>query len=111
MINFPGASSAEVENLVTVNLERRLWEIDGVEYVYSTSRPGGAVVTARFLVGQDREKSIIKTHSKIMSYIEHVPPGVTGWVVRPVEIDDVPIVTFLAVQRCVFGLRTETGRG
>lgn len=94
LINFPGASAAEVENLVTINLERKLWEIDGVEYVYSASRPGSAVVTVRFYVGQNREESLLKTHSKIMSYVDQVPPGVTGWVVRPVEIDDVPIVTF-----------------
>ena len=94
MINFPGASAAEVENLVTINLERKLWEIDGVEYIYSSSRPGSAVVTVRFYVGQNREESIVKTHSKIMSYVDQVPPGVTGWVVKPVEIDDVPIVTF-----------------
>ncbi len=94
MINFPGASSKEVENLVTINLERKLWEIDGVEYVYSMSRAGSAIVTVRFYVGEDREESILKTHSKIMAYVDHVPPGVTGWVVRPVEIDDVPIVTF-----------------
>jgi multidrug efflux pump subunit AcrB len=94
LINFPGASAAEVENLVTINLERKLWEIDGVEYVYSASRPGSAVVTVRFYVGQNREESILKTHSKIMSYVDQVPPGVTGWVVRPVEIDDVPILTF-----------------
>ncbi len=94
MINFPGASAAEVENLVTMNLERKLWEIDGVEYIYSSSRPGSAVVTVRFYVGQNREESIVKTHSKIMSYVDQVPPGVTGWVVKPVEIDDVPIVTF-----------------
>src|SRR5271157_456891 len=94
MINLPGASAAEVENLVTINLERKLWEIDGVEYIYSSSRPGSAVVTVRFYVGQNREESIVKTHSKIMSYVDQVPPGVTGWVVKPVEIDDVPIVTF-----------------
>ncbi len=94
MINFPGASAAEVENLVTINLERKLWEIDGVEYIYSSSRPGSAVVTVRFYVGQNREESIVKTHSKIMSYVDQVPPGVTGWVVKPVEIDDVPILTF-----------------
>ncbi len=94
MINFPGASAAEVENLVTINLERKLWEIDGVEYVYSASRPDAAVVTARFRVGEDRIASILKVHSKIMSYVDQVPPGVTGWVVKPIEIDDVPIATF-----------------
>ncbi|HTY25929.1 MAG TPA: efflux RND transporter permease subunit [Desulfomonilaceae bacterium] len=94
MINFPGASPEEVENLVTINLERKLWEIDGVEYIYSSSRPGAAVVTARFYVGQNFETSILKVNSKIMSYVDSVPPGVTGWVVRPVDVNDVPIVTF-----------------
>src|SRR5512139_356435 len=65
MISFPGASPAEVENLVTINLERKLCEIDGVEYVYSMSRPGAAVVTLRFHVGEDRVASLLKTHSKI----------------------------------------------
>jgi len=94
MINFPGASPQEVENLVTINLERRLWEIDGVEYLYSSSHPGAAVVTARFYVGENFETSILKVNSKIMSYVDKVPPGVTGWVIRPVDVNDVPIVTF-----------------
>ena len=93
MINVPGASAQEVENLVTINLERILWEIDGVEYVYSISKPGSALVTVRFYVGEDREDSLVKTHSKIMSYVDRVPSIVKGWVIKPVEIDDVPIVT------------------
>jgi multidrug efflux pump subunit AcrB len=93
MIKFPGASAREVENLVTINLERKLWEIDGVEHVYSISKAGSALVTVRFYVGENREDSLVKTHSKIMSYVDEVPPGVTGWVIKPVEIDDVPIVT------------------
>lgn len=93
LINFPNASPEEVENLVTINLERRLWEIDGVEYLYSSSHPGAAVVTARFYVGQNFESSILKVNSKIMSYVDKVPPGVTGWVIRPVDVNDVPIVT------------------
>ncbi len=94
MINVPGATAKEVENLVTINLEHKLWEIDGVEYVYSASRAGAAIVTVRFYVGEDREESLLKTHSKIMSYVDQVPRGVKGWVVKPVEIDDVPILTF-----------------
>ncbi|MDQ1238368.1 MAG: hypothetical protein QG577_553, partial [Thermodesulfobacteriota bacterium] len=53
MISMPGATPSEIENLVTINLERKLWEIDGVEYVYSSSRAGSAVVTVRFFVGQN----------------------------------------------------------
>ena len=60
MVMFPGGSAEEVEKMVSARLERLLYQIDGVEYVYSMSRPGMAVVTVRFYVGQDRESSLIK---------------------------------------------------
>jgi len=93
LIQMPGASATEVENLVTINLEKKLWEIDGVEHVYSISRPGFALVTVRFFVGEDRTASLVKIYNKIQSNIDAVPSGVAGWVVKPVEISDVPILT------------------
>jgi multidrug efflux pump subunit AcrB len=93
-VNFPGAAAEETENLVATPLEEKLWEIDGVEYVYSMSRPGQAVVTVRFFVGEDRERSLVKVWNKVMSNQDAVPAGVTSWIVKPVEIDDVPIVLF-----------------
>jgi multidrug efflux pump subunit AcrB len=93
LIQMPGASAREVENLVTVNLERKFWEIDGVEHVYSVSRPGMALVTVRFYVGEDRTASLVKIYNKLESNRDAVPPGVTGWLVKPLEINDVPIVT------------------
>ena len=84
---------AEVETRVTVPLEKRMWEIPGVEYVYSVSSRDMAVVTVRFYVGEDRERSLVKLHNRITSHIDEAPPGVAGWLIKPVEIDDVPIVT------------------
>ncbi|NLI82358.1 MAG: efflux RND transporter permease subunit [Deltaproteobacteria bacterium] len=92
MIHMPGASAGEVERQVATRLEKLLYQIDGVEYVYSTSYPSMAVVTVRFYVGEDRERSWVKLHNKIQGNIDQIPPGLTGWVVKPVEIDDVPIV-------------------
>ncbi len=92
-VNFPGHSPAEVEQLVTVPLEKLLWQIDGVEHVYSVSRRDQAVVTVRFYVGEDRERSLIRLRDKVSSHIDQIPPGISGWVIKPVEIDDVPIVT------------------
>ncbi len=92
LVRFPGASAEEVEKLVSTPVESKLWEIDGVEYVYSASRPGEAVVTVRFYVGQDRERSLVKIWNKLMSNQEVMPSGVTSWTVKPIEIDDVPIV-------------------
>ncbi|PIE70877.1 MAG: acriflavine resistance protein B [Deltaproteobacteria bacterium] len=92
-ISAPGANPEEIENLVATALERMLWEVDGVEYVYSTAYPDMAVVTVRFFVGEDRENSLLKLHNKIQMNRDRVPAIVTGWVVKPVEIDDVPIVS------------------
>ena len=92
MVMMPGSSAEEVEQLVSSRLEKLLYQIDGVEYVYSMSRPGMAVVTVRFFVGENREDSLIKVYNKIFQNIDQTTPGIAGWVVKPIEIDDVPIV-------------------
>ncbi len=88
----PGLSAEEVERQVTDRLEKLLYQIDGVEFVYSMSRPGQSMVTVRFYVGEDREDSLVKIYNKINSSTDQIPPVVDGWVVKPIEIDDVPIV-------------------
>ena len=92
MVQAPGLSALEVEQQVTSPLEQLLYQIDGVEYVYSVSRPGECVVTVRYYVGEDREDSIVKLYNKVDSNIDMLPPTVANWVVKPIEIDDVPIV-------------------
>lgn len=92
-VQYPGHSASEVEQLVSAPLERMLYQIDGVEYVYSMSRDDSAIITVRFYVGQDRERSLVKLFKKLQENAEAIPPGVTNWVMKPVEIDDVPIVT------------------
>src|SRR5512139_535368 len=92
-VSFPGHSAAEVEQLVTTPLEKILYQIDGVEYVYSMSREDQAIITVRYYVGEDRERSLVKLQKKLDENLDIVPPGTAGWVVKPVEIDDVPIVT------------------
>ncbi len=91
IVSMPGAPAREVERQVSTRLEKLLYQIDGVEYVYSTSYSSQAIITVRFYVGEDRERSWVKLHNKIQANIDLVPPGVTGWIIKPVEIDDVPI--------------------
>lgn len=107
IVQAPGASSQEVEKQVAIRLEKLLYQIDGVEYVYSMSRPGMAVVTARFYVGEDRERSLIKLYNKVYTNQDLVPPVVTGWIVKPVEIDEVPIMnlTFTSAKLDEYALR------
>jgi len=93
LISVPGANADEVEKLVSTPLESLLREVDGVEYVYSASRENEALVTVRFYVGEDREDSLVKIWNKLMSNQDRIPSVVSNWSVKPVEIDDVPIVT------------------
>ncbi|MCC7091864.1 MAG: efflux RND transporter permease subunit [Nitrosomonas sp.] len=92
LLEYPGASSEEVEKLAATPLEVLLKQVAGVEYVYSVSRPGAAVITVRYYVDQNYENSLIKTWNTLLSNQHLIPPGVTGWKVNPVEIDNVPIV-------------------
>ncbi|UCE87972.1 MAG: efflux RND transporter permease subunit, partial [Deltaproteobacteria bacterium] len=91
-VRAPGLPAEEVERQIATRLEKLLYQIDGVEYVYSMSTTGRAVLTVRFYVGEDREDSLVKIYNKIFSNTDQVPPTVASWVVKPIEIDDVPIV-------------------
>src|SRR6185369_1708778 len=59
LVAMPGFSAAEVEERATRPMEKLLWEIPGVEYIYSTSRPGESLAIVRFKVGEDVEKSLV----------------------------------------------------
>ena len=91
-VEMPGASAREVEERVTKPMEKLLWEIPGVEYIYSTSSPGGSLAIVRFYVGQDEEKSIVSLNQKLHANMDLTPPGATAPLVKPRSIDDVPIL-------------------
>ncbi len=90
---LPGSTPKEVEERVVKPFECKMWEIKGVEYVYSMSGPGMGLITVRFLVGEDMEKSLVKLYNKVMSNREILPPGAGEPLVSPKSIDDVPILS------------------
>ncbi len=91
-VGMPGAIPSEVENRVTRPMEKLLWEIPGVEYLYSTSNSGGALVIVRFKVGTDIEDAVIRLNTKLHANIDRIPEGVSHPLVKPRTIDDVPIL-------------------
>jgi multidrug efflux pump subunit AcrB len=92
MVSVPGASAKEVETRVTKPMERLLWEIPGVEYIYSTSSPGSAMAIVRFYVGEDEEKSIVRLNQKMFANFDRIPPGTSQPLIKPRSIDDVPFL-------------------
>ena len=92
LVQYPGADAQQVETKVSIPVEELMWQIPGVEYVYSTSAPSFSMVSVRFLVGEDMEDSLLKVMDKLQANYDRIPPGVSFPLVRPKSIDDVPQV-------------------
>ena len=92
MVAMPGSGSKEVEERATRPMEKLLWELPGVEYIYSTSRDSECLLIVRFKVGEDPQGSLVKLTEKLRSNFDRIPPGVTAPLVKPKSIDDVPIL-------------------
>ena len=98
-VQMPGASPTEVEQRVTRPMEKLIWEVPGVEYVYSTSSPGMSMVIVRFRVGEQEEPALVRLNQKLASNFDIIPPGASMPLVKPRSIDDVPIMGADAVER------------
>lgn len=92
-VQMPGASAQDVEQRVTFPMEKLIKELRGVEYVYSTSRPGSSLVIVRFYVGQNPEDAIVQLYNKLYANFDKIPPGASQPLIKSRSIDDVPILT------------------
>lgn len=104
----PGFTAEEVERKVTEPIERAVWGLDGVEYVYSSSQSNGSLVTVRFKVGEPMEPSLVKIHHKLMTLKSELPENALPSQVKSFSIDDVPflVLTFTSNKLSEYELRT-----
>src|ERR1039457_5887336 len=77
LVSMPGFSAKEVEERATRPMEKLLWEIPGVEYLYSTSSEGQSVVIVRFKVGENMESSLESMNQKLLQNFDRIPHGVS----------------------------------
>lgn len=91
-LRYPGASPKEVEARVSQPLEKIISNIKGVEYVYSTSMKGQAMLIVQFYVGEDIERSLVKLYNELMKNMDKMPAGVMMPLVKTRAIDDVPVL-------------------
>jgi len=92
-VSYPGASAEQVAALAAKPLQRIMGEMSGVKHVYAASQRDNAIVTVEFEVGEEMEDSLTKLYSKLDSNKDIMPPGVTGYMVKPKAVDDVPGLT------------------
>ena len=89
---MPGASPQEAENLLARPIEQRMMELPGVDHVYTMSGDGYAMVTVRFKVGEDQERSVTKVQAKLAGAMDQAPAGALPPVIKAHSIDDVPVL-------------------
>jgi len=92
LVTMPGFTAREVEERAIRPMEKLLWEVPGVEYIYSTSSPGQGMAIVRFKVGEDMESSLVKLNQKMQSNFDRIPAGVSFPMIKARSIDDVPIL-------------------
>ncbi|WP_199898084.1 efflux RND transporter permease subunit [Marinilabilia salmonicolor] len=89
-VRYPGAGPEEVEARITKPLEKVISNVTGIEYVYSTSSPGGAMMIVQFYVGEDIERSLVKMYNEIIKNMDKMPQGISMPLIKTRSIDDVP---------------------
>jgi multidrug efflux pump subunit AcrB len=106
-VEMPGATTHEVEQRVTSPMEKLIWEIPGVEYVYSITRPGLSMVVVRYRVGENEENALVRLYNKLYSHFDLIPPGASKPIIKPRSIDDVPVLglTFWSSRYDSYALR------
>jgi len=93
IVSKPGASPEEVQQLIVKPLEAILQGMNGVEHTHGIAMDSLGVVSVQFYVGQNKEDSLVKLYDRIMSNLDRMPPGTRQPLIKPVDVDDVPILT------------------
>ena len=93
-LQLPGATAEEVERRLVAPLEKALFEIPGVEHVYSTSQPSGGMIIVRYLVGTDPDRAALAVHTKLAEKSAELPAAAAPPIIVPRGIDDVPALAY-----------------
>jgi multidrug efflux pump subunit AcrB len=93
-VPFLGASVRDVEQMVSTPAEQVLSQMTGVDHVMSTSRPGLAMLTVQFKVGVPRTEALVRLYDAVSAHADWLPHGlgVGEPLIKPMGIDDVPVV-------------------
>ncbi len=91
IVAMRGASPEEVQNLIVRPLEMVLNEMSGVDHTFGAAMDSMGVVTVMFEVGEDKESSLVKLYDRIMHNLDRIPPGASQPLVKPLDVDDVPV--------------------
>lgn len=88
-----GATPEEVNNMVVKPLEAIMNALPGVENTFGYATSDFGVVTVQFKVGQNQVDSLVKVYNQVMQNMDRMPPATQQPIIKPINVDDVPIMT------------------
>ena len=94
IVQYPGSTPEEVQRIIVEPLSRYLKELTGVKHVYGMANHDMGVVTVRFKIGENKEDSYLKLYDRVMQNMDKLPSNASQPLFKPIDIDEVPIVTF-----------------
>lgn len=112
IVSFPGASAKNVEQMVSSPAEQVLSQITDIEHVTSLSRPGLSIITVQFKVGISRTEALVRLYDTVNSHADWLPKGlgVMTPIIKPMGIDDVPIVSLTLFSKKIVPMGKELDR-
>ncbi len=90
--NYPGAGPAEVENLVTRNLESAIGSVAGITGISSTSSAGSSVIMIEFDYGTDLNFAVLDIRESVDMVASFLPDDVGSPMVMTISMDMMPVV-------------------
>ena len=93
MVPKAGATPEEVNNMVVKPLEAIMNALPGVENTFGYATSDVGVVTVQFKVGENQVDSLVKVYNQVMQNMDRMPPATQQPIIKPINVDDVPILT------------------
>ncbi|MEL6615615.1 MAG: efflux RND transporter permease subunit, partial [Bacteroidota bacterium] len=89
---YPGASPADVEAIITQEVEREVANIDGLDDLTSTSTEGVSTVIAEFFPDKDISEAATDVREAVDVAKAEFPDDVEEPIVSEISFDDFPVV-------------------
>lgn len=89
---YPGASAADIEELITIPLEDAIKNIDGLDTISSVSRDGISNITAEFTASADLDKSLQELRDAVDGATPQLPSDAEDPFISEVNFSNQPII-------------------
>lgn len=93
MIPKGGSTPKEIENMVVKPLESMMNALPGVDHTFGYATNDFGLVTVQFKVGENQIDSLVQVYNQVMQNLDQMPPDTDQPIIKPVNVDDVPIIT------------------